>query len=80
MSRVITAKVRGGVLVADDFARLPDGMSIEVVVPDDEPATLTPEDEEELADRVAEADRGDTLISAEDVLRELRARAGAARR
>ncbi len=74
MSRLVTAKVRGGVLVADDFARLPDGMSVDVVVPDDEPTALSPEDEAELLDRIAEADRGDTLVPAEDVVRDLRAR------
>ena len=74
MSRLVTAKVRGGVLVADDFACLPEGLSVAVVVPDDEPATITSEDEAELVDRLAEADRGDTFVSSDEVLRDFAAR------
>ncbi|MBP8810740.1 MAG: hypothetical protein KBI14_29325 [Kofleriaceae bacterium] len=44
---------------------------MQVVVPDDE--VITPEVEQELLARDAEADRGD-LVSADEVLRGLRAR------
>lgn len=74
MSRLICAKVLGGVIVADDFARLPDGLSVDVVLPDDEPTDLSPDDEAELVDRIAEADRGDTFVPSDEVMRDLRAR------
>ncbi|MBP9171926.1 MAG: hypothetical protein KBG48_31325 [Kofleriaceae bacterium] len=71
MSRLVTAKVQGGVVVGADLTRLPDGTNVQVVVPDDE--VITPEVEQELLARDAEADRGD-LVSADEVLRGLRAR------
>lgn len=77
MSRLVTAKVRSGVVVADDFARLPEGLSVQVVVPDDEPAQISDADEDELLDRMAEAERGDTLITADEVMRDLAARRAA---
>ena len=77
MSRLVTAKVHGGVLVGEDFARLPDGTTVEVVVPDDEPVSLSAEVKAELVDRLAEADRGDAFVSAAEVLRKLAARRAA---
>ncbi len=71
MSRLVSAKVHGGVIVADDFARLADGTIVDVVVPDDEPAVLSVEDEDELVDRIAEADGGDAFVTADEVLRDL---------
>lgn len=79
MSRLISAKVRGGVIVAQDLAGLPEGLTVDVVVPDDEPVVLATADEDELIDRLTEADRGDAFVPAEEVLRDLRARRASAR-
>ena len=55
---MFSAKVKGGVLVAEDVD-LPEGATVTVVVdnPDDDYAELTAEEEAELEAAIAEADR-----------------------
>lgn len=64
VSIVFSAKVKGGVIVADDIT-LPEGATVTVVV-DDGPADdavdeVTPEQVAELEEAIAEADRGEGL-------------------
>jgi hypothetical protein len=69
--RVFTALVKGGAIVPDEGVELPEGSRVTVIA--DErvaPVELTAEQEAELAESIAEADRGD-VISAAEVLRRL---------
>ncbi|HEV7509029.1 MAG TPA: hypothetical protein VGS07_29405 [Thermoanaerobaculia bacterium] len=71
--RVATGKVMGGkiVLEGDPWE---EGTMVTVLASGDEEAVeLSPEEEEELLEAIAEADAGD-FISGEQVLRELRGR------
>jgi hypothetical protein len=70
---MIAATIRGGVAVSDDFADLPDGTEVGVIAPDVD-VELTPAQDEALVERIAEADRGDTLLPAEVVLRDFEQR------
>jgi hypothetical protein len=57
---VFSAKVKGGVIVAEDVD-LPEGTTVTVVVddPEDDYAELTAEEAAELEAAIAEADRGE---------------------
>ena len=68
VSQVFLAKVQGGVIVPEDVD-LPEG-SVVTIVTDDEGDELSPEDEAELLEAMAELDRGEG-IPFEDVLREI---------
>lgn len=69
--QVFTALVKGGAIVPDEGVDLPEGSRVTVIADAREgPVELTPEQEAELAESIAEADRGD-VISAADVLRRL---------
>jgi hypothetical protein len=59
---VFSAKVKGGVIVADEID-LPEGTTVTVVVdePADDYAELTAEEEAELEAAIAAADRGEGL-------------------
>lgn len=59
---MFSAKVKGGVIVAEDVD-LPEGATVTVVVddPEDDYAELTAEEEAELEAAIAEADRGEGL-------------------
>jgi hypothetical protein len=70
---MFSAKVKGGVIVADGVD-LPDGASATVVVDDpaaDEYADLTPAEEAELETAIAQMDRGEG-VPWETVFAELR--------
>lgn len=76
MSMMFTAKVKDGRLVADPAVELPEGATVTVLVDDDadgDELELTPEEEAELDDAIAEADH-DGWIPAEQVITELRRR------
>jgi hypothetical protein len=68
--KMLTARVVGGRLdlPADE---LPEGATVTVLVPDDEPIALTAEQREQLKDSIAQANRGET-INAREFLRSLR--------
>jgi len=71
--RVATGKVMGGKIVLEGEP-WEEGTMVTVLAPDDEETVeLSPEEEEELLEAIAEADAGD-FISGEQVLRELRGR------
>jgi predicted DNA-binding antitoxin AbrB/MazE fold protein len=57
---MFSAKVKGGVIVAEDVD-LPEGATVTVVVngPEDDYAELTAEEAAELEAAIAEADRGE---------------------
>jgi len=65
MSRVYSARVRGGVVVPDGVT-LPDGTAVTIAVNDErEPEVeLTPAELAELDDAVADADRSESVSSA----------------
>lgn len=69
MTSVFSAKVRGGVIVADGVD-LPEGTTVTIVVdePADDYGQLTAEEEAELTASIAAADRGEGI--AWDVVRE----------
>ena len=76
MSMMFTAKVKDGRLVVDPVVDLPEGATVTVLVDDDadgDDLELTPQEEAELDDAIAEADR-DGWIPAEQVIAELRRR------
>jgi hypothetical protein len=76
MSRMFTAKVKDGKLVVDPIVELPEGATVTVLVGDDaaeDDLELTPEEEAELDEAIAEADR-DGWIPAEQVIAELQRR------
>jgi hypothetical protein len=69
--QVFTARVQGGEIVPDDGVQLPEGTRVTVIAGQaDAPFELTAAQEAELADSIAEADRGD-VISAAELLRRL---------
>jgi hypothetical protein len=70
---MFTAKVKDGRLVTDPAVELPEGATVTVLVDDDtddDALELTPEEEAELDDAVAEAEL-DGWIPAEQVITEL---------
>jgi hypothetical protein len=74
MSMMFTATVKDGRLVVDPVVDLPEGATATVLVDDDadgDDLELTPQEEAELDDAIAEADR-DGWIPAEQVIAELR--------
>jgi len=74
MSMMSTAKVKDGRLIADPAAELPEGATVTVLFNDNadgDDLELTPEEEAELDDAIAEANR-DGWIPAEQVIAELR--------
>ncbi len=69
--QVFTALVKGGAIVPDEGVELPEGSRVTVIADEREALVeLTPKQEAELAESIAEADRGD-VISAAEVLRRL---------
>jgi hypothetical protein len=69
--QVFTAWVKGGAIVPDEGVTLPEGSRVTVIADQHEaPFKLTAADEAELAESIAEADRGE-VISADEVLRRL---------
>lgn len=76
MSMMFTAKVKDGRLVADPAVELPEGATVTVLVngdADGDDLDRTPEEEAEIDDAIAEADR-DGWIPAEQVITGLRRR------
>jgi hypothetical protein len=65
MSRVYSARVRGGVVVPDGVT-LPDGASVTIAVNDEREAEveLSPAELAELEEAIAEADRSESVSSA----------------
>jgi hypothetical protein len=65
MSRVYSARVRGGVVVPDGVT-LPDGTAVTIAVNDEREAEvqLTPAELSELDDAMADADRSESVSSA----------------
>lgn len=69
--RVISAHVRGGNIVPDEETPLPEGAVVTVLADMDEPRfAVSPEEEAQLLEAMAEADRGQVVPAAE-VLRHL---------
>jgi predicted transcriptional regulator len=69
--QVFTARVQGGTIVLDEGIELTEGTRVTVIAGDtDAPFELSAADEAELAESMAEADRGE-VISAEELLRRL---------
>jgi hypothetical protein len=76
MSMMFTAKVKDGRLVVDPVVDLPEGATVTVLVDEDadgDDLELTLQEEAELDDAIAEADRHG-WIPAEQVIAELRRR------
>lgn len=67
--RVTKGTVVDGRIVVEE-ERLSEGTAVTVLVPDERGFTLSEEDERELLEAIAEADRGD-LLDSEDVLRRI---------
>jgi predicted DNA-binding antitoxin AbrB/MazE fold protein len=71
--QVFTARVKGGAIVPDEGVDLREGERVTVVAGDvatERSVELTPEQEAELVESIAEADRGD-VISARDLFERL---------
>lgn len=69
--QVFSARVQGGAIVPDESVELAEGSRVTVIVGEAEaPIELSAADEDELAEAIAEADRGD-VISADELLRRL---------
>ncbi len=66
---ITTGKVVGGHIVVEGDP-LSEGCTVTVLVPDEGTFTLSDEDEADLLEAIAEADRGE-LLDAEDVLKRL---------
>jgi hypothetical protein len=72
--QVFSARVRGGAIVPEDGVTLPEGTTVTVIAdaetgafettPEEE-RELTAQQEAELAESIAEADRGDVITAAE---------------
>jgi hypothetical protein len=64
--QVFSAWVKGGAIVPDEGVDLPEGSRVTVFAGEREaPFELTAEQEAELAESIAEADRGDVISAAE---------------
>jgi len=73
---MFTSKAKDGRLVTDPVVELPEGAKVTILIDghaDDDGHELTPEEEAELDDAIAEADRLG-WIPAEQVIAELRRR------
>lgn len=69
--QVFTALVKDGAIVPDEGVALPEGARVTVIADEREaPVALTAEQERELDESIAEADRGE-VISAADLIRKL---------
>jgi hypothetical protein len=69
--QVFTARVQGGAIVPDEGVQLAEGSRVTVIADQAEaPFELTAAEEAELAESIAEADRGE-VISAAELLRRL---------
>ena len=69
--QVFRALVRGGAIVPDEGIELTEGTCVTVIAGEtDAPFDLSAADEAELAESIAEADRGD-VISTDELLRRL---------
>jgi hypothetical protein len=70
--QVFSARVRGGAIVPEEGVTLPEGTRVTVVADDEsEPFAVSPEEERELLEAIAEAERGETVRAA-DLLERLR--------
>jgi hypothetical protein len=70
--QVFSARVRGGAIVPEDGITLPEGATVTVIADGDtQPFETTPEEERELLEAIAEAERGET-VSAAELLERLR--------
>ena len=67
--RITKGKVVDGQIVVEDD-QLEEGAIVTVLVTDEREFQLSPEDENELLEAMAEADRGE-LVDVEDVLNEI---------
>jgi hypothetical protein len=64
--QVFTARVRSGAIVLDEGVELPDGCRVTVIAEEREgPVELTAAQEAELAESIAEAERGEVVSAAE---------------
>jgi hypothetical protein len=69
--RVFSARVQDGAIVPDEGVELVEGARVTVIATGPEgPLVLSAADEAELAESIAEADRGD-VVTAEELLRRL---------
>ncbi len=69
--QVFTARVQGGAIVPEAGVELTEGSRVTVIAGEtDAPFAMTPSEEGELVESIAEADRGD-VISAAELLRRL---------
>ncbi len=69
--QVFTARVQGGAIVPETGVELTEGSRVTVIAGEaDAPFAMTASEEAELAESIAEADRGD-VISAAELLRRL---------
>jgi hypothetical protein len=64
--QVFTARVQGGAIVPEEGVQLAEGSRVTVIVGEaDAPFELTAAEEAELAESIAEADRGEVISAAE---------------
>jgi predicted transcriptional regulator len=69
--QVFSARVQNGAIVPDDGIELAEGSRVTVIAREaGAPSELSAEDEAELAESMAEADRGE-VVSAEELFRRL---------
>lgn len=69
--QVFSARVHNGAIVPDEGIELAEGTRVTVIAGENDASfELSPADEAELAEAIAEADRGD-VISADELLRRL---------
>jgi hypothetical protein len=70
--QVFSARVRGGAIVPEEGVTLPEGAQVTVIADDDTQAfEVSPEEESELLEAIAAAERGETVRAA-DLLERLR--------
>jgi hypothetical protein len=70
--QIFSARVRGGVIVPEGELTLPEGTTVTVMADSETgPFEVTPEEERELLEAIAEAERGET-VSAAELLERLR--------
>lgn len=68
---MFTATVHDGAIADEQLASLPDGARVMIVIAEDDHGELDKRLEDELEERIAEADRGDSFVDASEVLRRL---------
>ena len=70
--QVFSARVRGGAIVPEEGVTLPEGAKVTVIADDEAQAfDVSPQEERELLEAIAEAERGETVRAA-DLLERLR--------